>query len=60
MTYADFNYTFDCSCGAPGCRGKITAVDWKKPQLQKKYKGYFSWHVQEKISRQRARRKKTQ
>ncbi len=51
MTDADFNYTFDCSCGAPGCRGKITTADWKKTQLQKKYKGYFSWHVQEKINR---------
>src|SRR5215469_12740723 len=23
-----------CACGAPGCRGLVTAADWKNPELQ--------------------------
>lgn len=49
MTDADYNYSFKCSCSLKGCRKKITTLDWKKPSLQKKYKGYFSWYVQNKI-----------
>jgi hypothetical protein len=36
-------------CGSPNCRGLITEEDWKIPELQKKYDGYFSWYLQEKI-----------
>lgn len=63
MTDADFDYSFKCRCGATGCRGLVTTADWKKPFLQRKYKGYFSWYVQDKIdkskkgSRGRAKRK---
>lgn len=49
MTDADFDYAFDCACGAKGCRGRVTTKDWKIPRLQRKYKGYFSWYVQHKI-----------
>lgn len=49
MTDADFDYSFTCACGQPGCRGVIRTSDWKKLSLQKKYKGYFSWYVQHKI-----------
>lgn len=50
MTDADFNYSFKCNCGAGSCRKIITTRDWKNPALQKKYRGYFSWYVQEKIN----------
>jgi hypothetical protein len=40
---------FDCYCGSPSCRQRITGQDWKNPQLWKKYKGYFSLHIQRKI-----------
>ncbi len=39
----------ECHCGAKQCRKKITANDWKIPELQKRYRGMFSPHVQRKI-----------
>jgi len=38
-----------CACGASGCRGLVTAADWKNPELQRKYDGYFSWFIQRRI-----------
>ena len=49
MTDADFAYSFRCQCASPGCRGLITTKDWRQSRLQKRYKGYFSWYVQNKI-----------
>lgn len=43
-------YKMKCLCGSKNCRGYITDNDWKKPELQKKYKGYFQWYLQEKIN----------
>ncbi len=40
---------FDCACGSPDCRIRVTGNDWKKPELQAKYRGYFSPYVQRKI-----------
>jgi SET domain-containing protein len=42
---------FDCHCGAPGCRGKVTGSDWALPELQKRYKGYFTPYLQRRIDR---------
>ena len=50
MTDADFDYSFKCSCAAKNCRKIITTNDWKKQELQKRYKGYFSWYIQERIN----------
>jgi SET domain-containing protein len=41
----------ECRCGAPTCRGKVTGQDWRRPELQEKYHGYFSWYLEEKIRR---------
>lgn len=38
-----------CKCGAKNCRKIITGKDWTKPELQQKYKGYFSNYIQGKI-----------
>lgn len=40
---------FECLCGAPGCRGKVTGNDWKLPFLWKKYDGYFSTYISKRI-----------
>lgn len=40
---------FECNCGAPNCRGKVTAQDWKRPDLQERYRGYFSPYLQRQI-----------
>jgi SET domain-containing protein len=42
-------YKMECLCGSKNCRGLITEDDWKIPELQKKYKGYFQWYLEEKI-----------
>jgi SET domain-containing protein len=40
---------FDCQCGSPQCRGKVTGNDWKLSELWKKYKGYFSPYLERRI-----------
>jgi len=40
---------FNCECGAENCRKEITNIDWKNPELQQRYKGYFSYFVQRNI-----------
>lgn len=40
---------FECNCKEEVCRKRITNQDWQNPELQQKYKGYFSQFVQENI-----------
>jgi len=42
-------YELICLCGSKSCRKKITQYDWKIPSLQKKYRGYFPYYIQEDI-----------
>jgi hypothetical protein len=49
----DDDYSMHCNCGAPKCRGTITGKDWQRADLQRKYAGYFSWHLAEKIAAER-------
>ncbi|NMC36536.1 SET domain-containing protein [Candidatus Beckwithbacteria bacterium] len=50
---ADENYisTWQCKCGSPSCRGKVTGKDWKLPKLQKKYEGHFSPLINKRIKK---------
>ena len=48
-TTDDLDYEVTCNCGAANCRGTITGKDWMKPELQRKYAGWFSWFLQRKI-----------
>jgi len=46
--YALFDDTDDpmtCNCGTPSCRGTISGRDWQRPELQRRYGGYFSWYL---------------
>ena len=43
------NHRFECRCGSANCRGAVTGNDWKLPELQRRYAGYFQWYLQEKI-----------
>jgi uncharacterized protein len=45
----DEPYEMQCRCGSPSCRGTITGLDWRKPEIQAKYDGYFSWFIQRHI-----------
>ncbi|HLW53353.1 MAG TPA: SET domain-containing protein-lysine N-methyltransferase [Candidatus Angelobacter sp.] len=38
-----------CNCGAARCRGKVTGKDWMRKDLQERYRGFFSWYLQQKI-----------
>jgi SET domain-containing protein len=57
VDYATINSSpyleLDCQCGAANCRGRITAEDWQKPELQEKYKGFFIPYLQRRIDAQR-------
>jgi hypothetical protein len=48
-TTDDDDYEMDCKCGASTCRKVITGQDWRRIDLQKKYDGYMSWYLAEKI-----------
>ena len=45
----DEPYEMECQCRSEACRRLITGADWRKPELQKKYDGYFSWFIQRRI-----------
>ena len=45
------DYTLDCHCGSPLCRGKVTGDDWKLPELQQRYGDYFSIYIRNKFQR---------
>jgi len=45
---------FECQCGAPNCRGRVTGNDWKRKDLQERYAGFFAPHIQRRIDQQRA------
>ena len=49
-TTDDGDYTMPCRCHTPSCRQTITGKDWTNPTLQKKYRGWFAWHLQRKIT----------
>jgi len=51
MTDGD-DYSVGGKCGAPNCRGILTGKDWQRPELQRRYAGYFSAYLGEKIARQ--------
>jgi uncharacterized protein len=38
-----------CRCGARGCRRVLTGRDWMIPRLQRRYRGYFSAYLADKI-----------
>jgi hypothetical protein len=42
---------FDCRCGAKTCRGRVSANDWRILELQERYRGFFSSHIERLIRR---------
>ena len=35
-----------CGCGTARCRGRITGDDWRLPELQRRYRGYFTPYIE--------------
>jgi uncharacterized protein len=48
-TTDDDDYELECKCGSEICRKIITGKDWQQPELQQKYRGYFSQYLAERI-----------
>lgn len=40
---------FVCGCGTLNCRQRITGEDWRQPELQARYAGWFSPYLQRRI-----------
>lgn len=52
LDYATIDHDADpmpCRCGTAACRGVVTGRDWRRPDLQRRYAGYFAWYIEEKI-----------
>ncbi|HKY94290.1 MAG TPA: SET domain-containing protein-lysine N-methyltransferase [Kiloniellales bacterium] len=49
----DDDWEMDCHCGAAQCRGRITGQDWRKPELQQRYAGWFSLYLERRIAQSR-------
>lgn len=47
----DDDWTMACRCGAGDCRGTVTGRDWRRPDLQYRYRGRFSTYLEKKIGR---------
>ena len=52
----DDDYSIECNCGAPDCRKTLTGKDWRRPDLQERYAGYFSAYLARKIALLKVRR----
>jgi SET domain-containing protein len=51
-TTDDEAYELVCRCGAPNCRQLVTGQDWRKQELQEKYRDCMSWYLAEKIRKE--------
>jgi len=49
-TTDDDDYCIECNCGAPNCRKILTGKDWQRPELQRRYEGYFSAYLTRKVA----------
>jgi hypothetical protein len=48
-TTDDDSYKMECHCNSTNCRKTITGQDWRKKELQDRYRGFMSWYLQKKI-----------
>ncbi|MBI4020538.1 MAG: SET domain-containing protein-lysine N-methyltransferase [Candidatus Aenigmarchaeota archaeon] len=47
------HYRMKCKCGSPLCRKVITSGDWKRKDIQGRYKNHFSPYLNEEIKKLR-------
>jgi SET domain-containing protein len=47
--FDDSDEVMACACGTPSCRGTVSGRDWRRPDLQARYAGWFSWYLQRRI-----------
>ncbi len=54
--FDDYDGSLTCTCGRPTCRGSVDGRDWQRPDLQARYRGYFSWYLARKMPDHDSRR----
>lgn len=42
-------FAMACSCGSGLCRGAVTGHDWRRPELQERYRGHWAPALQQRI-----------
>lgn len=47
--FDDYDGQMACACGTASCRGTVDGRDWRRPDLQRRYRGSFSWYLQRRI-----------
>jgi uncharacterized protein len=47
--FDDHEGSMECHCGRATCRQRIEGSDWRRPDLQERYRGYFSWYLERRI-----------
>lgn len=48
--FNDYDGQMTCQCNTASCRRVIDGHDWRRRNLQRKYRGFFSWYLQRKIT----------
>jgi hypothetical protein len=46
----DPGFAMQCRCGTAACRAVVRGTDWMRTDLQERYRGWFSWWLQQKIA----------
>jgi hypothetical protein len=46
----DPGFAMDCRCGTAACRAVVRGTDWMRTDVQERYRGWFSWWLQQKIA----------
>lgn len=49
--FDDYEGEMECRCGRPSCRKVVHGRDWQRPELQERYRGYFSRYLEDRIGR---------
>jgi uncharacterized protein len=47
--FDDSDGSMECNCGRALCRRRIDGQDWMRTDLQRRYRGYFSWYLERRI-----------
>src|SRR5436190_18708673 len=46
----DPGFAMPCRCGTAACRGVVKGTDWMRADLRARYRGWFSWWLQQEMT----------
>jgi uncharacterized protein len=46
----DPGFAVECRCRTAACRGVVRGTDWMRADVRERYRGWFSWWLQQKIT----------